>query len=175
MRYLSFVLLVVFVLSIAAPATGALYEYRDADGNIRFTDDLGNVPEEKRENVRRIRAVPDYSTPSEQQEPPAQTEETALDADADDPPEGDQAEGDADLVERGEALRSEQAELQAEYEGIQEEKAQIGDPPDEDAPLAEFEAYGEKVDQINDRIRVYQEKLKDHEERVKAYNARFEK
>ncbi len=175
MRYLPFVLLVVFVLSVAAPAAGTLYEYRDADGNTRFTDDLGTVPEDKRENIRRIQEVPESSTPSEEQEPPEETEEAAVDADAGDQAEGDQAENDdADLVEKREALRSEQAELQTEYEGIQEEKAQIGDPPDEDAPLAEFEAYGEKVDQINDRIRAYQEKLKAHEERVKAYNARFE-
>lgn len=172
MRYVFLLTLMVFMAIAVVSVNAQMYEYRDSDGNIRFTDDLGTVPEDKRENARRIRAVPEYSSPFEQKEPPAETEETVVNADGQG--EVDQAETEADLFEKGEVLRREQAELQAEYEGIQEEKMRIGDPPNDDATLAEFEAYGEKVDQINDRIRAYQEKLKDHKQRVKAYNARFE-
>jgi len=105
--------------------------------------------------------------PSEWQESPEGTEETPWGG-------NDQEETNAELVEKGEALRSEQSELQKEYESIEEEKALLGDPPSEDAPLEEFEAYGDKVDELNSRILDYQERLEDHENRVEAYNARFD-
>lgn len=167
MRYTAVLLMLIFVMSIAAPGIAQMYEYRDTDGSIRFTDDLGNVPEDKRENAKRIREAPYSPMPSEWQESPEGTEETPWGG-------NDQEETNADLVEKGEALRSEQSELQKEYESIEEERALLGDPPSEDAPLEEFEAYGDKVDELNSRILDYQERLEDHENRVEAYNARFD-
>ena len=168
MRYLLLIFILIFAMSIAASATAQMYEYRDAEGNIRFTDDLGNVPEDRRENVKRIREVPSTPAPSEWQDAPAEVDVSGVDA-----TNGEEEVG-IDLFEMGEALRSEQADLQEEYDSIEADKALLGDPPAEDAPLEEFDAYGAKVDEINDRIRDYQERLQDHEKRVKEYNARFE-
>lgn len=168
MRYTFLLILLVFLVTGTYFANAQMYEYRDEDGNIRFTDDLGNVPEEKRENIKRIREVPDYDTSAESQEPAPEEQETARE-------DNDSEETGADLVEQGDELRREQSELKEEFERIEEEKAALGDPPGEDTPGEEFEAYRDKVDAINTRIQAYQEKLKDHEERVKAYNARFEK
>ncbi len=81
---------------------------------------------------------------------------------------------DANLVIKGEALRREQAKLQEEYECIMEAKADIEELPAADVSDEEFDAYVQKVDEINKRIEDYEEKLKDLEIRVKKYNARFE-
>jgi len=79
-----------------------------------------------------------------------------------------------DLVEKGEALRQERAELEKEYERIQKEKVDLGDPPAPGASAEDYEAYNRRAEDLNQRIEKYQEKLEDHERRVEEYNARFE-
>jgi len=72
------------------------------------------------------------------------------------------------------ALRSRQAELLKEHESIEKEKTLLGDPLAEGAPRDKFEAYKDNVDGINTRMMDYQGKLENHENRVEAYNARFD-
>lgn len=165
MRYTFFLILLVFLVTGTYFANAQMYEYRDEDGNMRFTDDLGNVPEDKRKNIKRIREIQRSSLPSVWQETPGQTEEKQEGA-------ADQKETESDLIEMGEKLRREQAELQEEYDGIEAARTRLGETfPGEDASEEEFEAYRDKVNEINDRIQLYQERQKDHEERIKAYNA----
>jgi flagellar motility protein MotE (MotC chaperone) len=165
MRYLFFMLSLVFIMAVSVPASAQIYEYRDADGNIRFTDDLGNVPEAQRENIKIIQGVSGYSATDWQDAAP-DTDEPDGDAD-------ESLQTSADLVRLGESLRTEQAVLQEEYEAIEKEKSLLGDPPGDDATLEDLDAYEEKVDVINNRIIIYQKQLEDLENRVEVYNARF--
>ncbi len=79
-----------------------------------------------------------------------------------------------ETIETGESLRQEQAELQEEYENIMESKADAGDPPGPYADDEDFEAYEQKVEEINRRIEDYTERLEDLEKRIKEYNERLE-
>ncbi len=162
MRYrLRFILILIMgsITAIAVSANAQMYEYRDSNGIKRVTDNLGNVPADRRENAQRIQQIPRDFSPDPDETFPEEN--------------NGQQETDTDLVKQGEALRQEQAELQEEYESIEKEKAMLGAPPAEDAPRHEFEAYRHKIEGINSRIKVYQEKLEDYENRVEGYNARF--
>lgn len=165
MRCLYIVVIMVFIMTFAVSVNAQLYEYRDSEGNMRYTDDLGKVPEHRRESAGRINVIPR-----------AYSQDDAQDAQPDDDETSPAVEGqiDPDLVAEGGALRQEEAELQEEYESIQEAIADAGDPPGSDASREAFREYNRKAEEINRRIEDYQEKLEDLENRVQEYNARFE-
>lgn len=162
MRYcVPFVFVMAVFMTYTVAANGQMYEYRDAEGNIRITDNLGNVPENRRENAQKIQQIPrDLSA----------LRDEALQENDDD---RQQLETDIDLVKKGDTLRQEQAELREEYESIQEAKANAKRPAS-DASDAEWGVYVQKAEELNRRIESYQEKLQDHEIRVNEYNAMFE-
>ena len=83
------------------------------------------------------------------------------------------AADDIDPAKKAEALNHEQADLQREYEDIEEAKALIGEPPGPDAPFETYEEYNRKAEEINSRIEEYRERQKEHEKRVKEYNEMF--
>ena len=51
------VLALLTALLFAAPASADyIYQYTDENGHVRFTDDPGNVPEEKRSDMKQIKS-----------------------------------------------------------------------------------------------------------------------
>jgi hypothetical protein len=168
MRYLFFLLMVGFAITIASSAHSHLYEYRDVNGNLRFTDDPGNVPEEQWENVKQIHEVSNISSSSG-------SPELLLEIDNDEVPETqetiDQEEINVDFFEIREALWQEQVDLQAEYDHIEEMKARLGNSPGEGASREDLNKYREKIEAINSKVMEYQERLDNHEDRVRKYNA----
>ena len=174
MRYLSFFILFVFLFIAVGLAGAQMYEYRDLDGNVRFTDDLGKVPEDQREKVKRIqgvRSLPQpYSAHGHSEDEEAEPEWDGF---------GLEEEGSAreetivDLFERGEALRAEQESLREAHALLLEERNRIGNPPDENAAPEEFSAYNARVEEINARIAAYQKRHEDLEKRIREHNARF--
>jgi len=83
------------------------------------------------------------------------------------------AADDIDPAQKAEALNQEQAELQKEYEDIEEAKALIGDPPGPDASFEAYEEYNRKAEEINSRIEEYRKRQEEHEKRVKEHNEMF--
>ena len=80
---------------------------------------------------------------------------------------------DIDLVIEGESLRREQAKLQEEFENIMRARNEVEDLPPLDASDEEFDAYVQKVKEINKRIKNYEKNLEDLDNRIEAYNALF--
>lgn len=174
MRYLSFFILFIFLFVTVGLAGAQMYEYRDLDGNIRFTDDLGKVPEDQREKVNRIqgvRSLPQpYSAHEHSEDEAAESAQYGFGLEQ----EGaTREETVVDLFERGEALREEQEALREEHAVLAEERNRIGNPPDENAAPEEFAAYNAQVEEINARIAAYQKKHEDLEKRIREHNLRF--
>ena len=166
MRCLCSVIIMFFLIASSNPVKAQLYEYKDSDGTMRYTDDLGMVPEHQRETAERIQSTPRASSPPDAQEAHPETDEAGS-------PSNEKSDGESDAKRK--ALLQEQAELQDEYESIQKALADIDDPPGEDASPEAFEQYNRKVEEINRRIEEYQKKLADHERRVEEYNAQQNK
>ncbi len=54
-------------LLVASPAVAEyIYQYKDENGHVRFTDDPGNVPEGKRSDMKQIRSDASPLQPDEQ-------------------------------------------------------------------------------------------------------------
>lgn len=53
------ILFMVFVMVaiVAPPVFSGVYKYTDENGNVSFTDDLSNVPAEKRKDLKEIKSV----------------------------------------------------------------------------------------------------------------------
>jgi hypothetical protein len=51
MKYLKIFVLISFIL-FSVNASAEFYKYTDEDGNVRFTDDINQVPEEQRSKIR---------------------------------------------------------------------------------------------------------------------------
>lgn len=164
MRCLSIMVIMFFAILLAVSVNAQMYEYRDSDGNMRYTDDLGKVPAHSRESAGRINVVPRSYSPYETQDASPDSDETRS---------ASSEQIDPDLVAAGKALQEEQDALLEEYESLQKAIAEAGDPPGPSASEDELAAYNRKVEKSNRRIADYNKKLEDLEKRVQKHNVRF--
>jgi hypothetical protein len=139
-------LLMILVL-IPGVCFAEFYKYRDANGVLRFTDNLADVPKHQRDNIEQYQEI---ITPK-----PAEEVEKAPALDLNDR---------ADLLNtERDLLAKEYAELAAEQNAIEKETQ---DTQDADA----FAAYKKRIDDFNARIRAYEEKRKAFQIKVEAFN-----
>jgi hypothetical protein len=122
------------------------YKYRDANGNIRFTDNLGDVPVDQRENVKEYRET---ITPEATEEP------------VDKP---------MDLNVRADQLNAERDMLEKEYAELEKERESLEQTTRDPQNDADYEAYKSQVDAYNNRIKSYEEKRKQFQLKVDAFN-----
>ena len=52
------------ILCLPASSSAEFYKYRDANGNLRFTDNLAEVPPDQRPEVDRYKQVEDFRPPT---------------------------------------------------------------------------------------------------------------
>jgi len=147
---------VVMVILLAPALTGAeFYKYRDANGVLRFTDDITEVPVDQRAKLKEYQSVvtPEPST--------ADTEE-----------QGGQEDK---LGAMAKSLEAEKTALEQEYQFIVEEdrrvKAMATDP---DNP-ADPEAYNQQLRELQKKIMAYDKRRKAFQEKAAAFDAEMKK
>lgn len=133
-------------LSGMMAAHAEFYRYKDENGAIRFTDDLAEVPEDQRPQLRVYDEPADFGIVPEK---PAEEEAAKSD------------EKEPDRMTVYKALRAEEDELAKELEALNKEKAKLGDPA--------AKTYQKKVDQFNKKIAAYEKKRAAYNEKVKAF------
>ena len=146
-------ILMTLISLVPIPICAEFYKYRDANGVLRFTDNLMDVPEDQRENLQTYReAVP----PEEQPQIP------------------DSAQKAADLKNRNsriEQMNAEREALAQTFDELETERKAIlesaPDPQDQNA----YEAHRQRIMAFNDRIKAYEEKRKLFQEKIDAFNA----
>jgi chromosome segregation ATPase len=160
------VLIIGLLLIGSRPATAEYYKYRDAQGNIRFTDNLTDVPESQRPSAKTFEEIsgntseedPDASAPDNNSAQANSSEEQDGIEDAEKPaPDVDEATIDA-LNARKEKLDREQAELMESKRNLEEERAGLESLAGRDVKARQ--AYEEKVKALNHKIADYQKRLK---------------
>lgn len=159
----------------ATVAAAEYYQYTDESGNLRFTDDMTQIPESRREAVEKFASEKssmmetEDNPPSDIMEDPEriaapetqETQETNIDT------------GTGAFEERAEELNKIQAQLNQVRAELEKEQAALeAQAPGKNATNNEKIAYSMKVDALNARIDRYGKELKAFEEKVNAFNTR---
>jgi len=148
------------------PATAEYYKYRDAQGNIRFTDNLADVPESQRPSAKTFEEV-SGETPEEGPNTSAQDNNSSQKNSSEEQDGIEEAEEPAPAVDeatiealnaRKEDLDREQAELMESKRKLQEEKTGLQSLAGRDVKARQ--AYEDKVKALNSKIADYQKRLK---------------
>ena len=160
-------------LFFTSAAVGEYYQYTDDSGNVRFTDDMTQIPVSHRKGAATYEsevssggdiesgyaysdAVPDDSGPADVDSPEAYAA-----------PAGETFET------RATELNNLQAKLNNTRRNLEKEQAELqAQAPGEDATGKEKIAYRMKVDQLNAKIEQYGKDLKAFEEKVESFNQR---
>ena len=152
----------IFLLLLAGPASGEIYQYTDESGVVRFTDDPSLIPENQQKDVKTIESV--EATESTYNNLKENSSQPVSDLDA--TPAGE-------LRGNARELDAINKELVREFNTLQEEREALGDPPSHTARTSERKAYNEKVMELNRKIDQYQERKKNFQEKVDAFNSRI--
>lgn len=172
MRVLSLIVLAVS-LAAAAPAAADFYKYVDAQGRIRFTDDINQVPPEQRARLARY---PESRSP----EPPAAKPADAAEKPAGDPTPAaastaaDPAPGvDKELQEARRRLEEMKARLEEEFRAMTQEKEALAKEKEAAKSREEIMSYNKKVEAFNLRAERYEKQGEELRRLVHEYNTRL--
>ena len=146
-------ILMTLISLVPIPICAEFYKYRDANGVLRFTDNLMDVPEDQREKLQSYREV---VTPEEKPQISESAQKAAALKNRNSRIE--QMNGERD------ALAQTFSELETERKAIMESAP---DPQDQKA----YEAHRQRITTFNEKIKAYEEKRKQFQEKIDAFNA----
>lgn len=142
MRYLfrGWTLLAVCILLMPCYATAEFYQYKDANGNLVFTDDYSQVPENQRNQTQKHDSVKSATRLSDS--------------------ESDGLESGKDARRPlTEPAKMQRQELEKEYKRLQEVRRLLMLEKDQVKTVNEQKSYNEKVNQLNQQINQFSEKI----------------
>lgn len=174
--WLKRMLLMVVVVLLATPVYSEYYQYTDSNGVLRFTDNIANVPQEQRPDVKTHQSV--KSSPAQPKTRVKAAEEgsrlsTPATGGSSIPEAGTWNEK---LSVQANALDQMQVELDKTFNGLQAERnALAAKMPPAGATAKERDAYRQQVDALNAKIERYEAQYVDFKEKEKAFNARYRK
>jgi len=157
------------------PAWCEYYQYRDANGVLRFTDDIASVPPDQRPGVTTHRSVVSRpaqgdsgsSAGSKASASPAPSRQGT-------PPSAKTWEG--KTASQMAEFDRRQAELDRTFAELQNERTRLeAKAPSPKASFEEKAVYNRKVAALNAKIDRYEEELAAYTQQVKAYNAQIKK
>ncbi|MDA3895186.1 MAG: DUF4124 domain-containing protein [Desulfobacteraceae bacterium] len=149
---------------MSLPVSGEYYQYKDADGNMVFTDDVANVPAEDRSDLTVYESVGklDFETPSEV------SDNVASDSSIQETVAGNGEELSVESLNvMRETLDQTAASLKAEHEELAAQN------PGVNASKLQRVEYNNKVIEINSKMADYKKQHQAYNEKVRAYNARI--
>jgi len=162
----------IFFLLFSVSVSAEFYKYVDENGNIRFTDDINQVPQDQRAKIRSYEESISVEAP--EQEAVQENQETSeQQANFPDLSEDDEAEESlADTKARIDTINS---EIDREYQELLKEKEQLAEDRKNAKTREEVEKYNEKVERFNVRGQDFMKKQKERDALVEAYNKRIVK
>ena len=150
-------LIALFLMAVAMPSSAEIYKYRDADGVLRFTNNLQEVPKDQREKVQ------SYGEIKTKKEPAAATEQ-----------EGTAGEQNNEAAQQAEELKKEKELLDAEYAQLEEDRKLLVEMSQKERSDEEDAELRQNIESFNARIKEYEDKLKVFEDKVGEFNAQVE-
>ena len=167
---LDYIPIFMIIVLLSAPASAQFYKYVDEDGNIRFTDDINQVPAGQRATVKSYEEAvsePEVENQADQSDSQGSTNAQQTTATAAASVEIDLGDLDA-AYNQLKALRE---EIDNEYNELIEEKETLAKEKTEAKTREQVLEYNAKVEKFNERARDHQQKSKKYEAQVDAYNA----
>jgi hypothetical protein len=171
MKYLKIFVLISFLL-FSVSASAEFYKYTDEDGNIRFTDDINQVPQEQRSRIRSYVESQSVEVPEQEatQENPEKSEQQANFPDlSEDVAEESSPE---ELKSRIDEIKQ---EIDQEYAALLKEKEQLAKDKKQVKTRAQIESYNKRIESYNLRGQDFMKKQKERDALIDDYNARIMK
>jgi hypothetical protein len=159
------ILALVLFLFTQTAAFAEFYKYRDANGVLRFTDNLAEVPPEQRPQVDSYQQVEDFQSPADRlsAEPTQETEQEESG--------GSQGESDAaQIAARYRELNQKKAALDKEYTELVAAQQSLAQERESADTNEEKKAVNQKVQGLNERIAAFEQKRAAFEQEVQAFN-----
>lgn len=174
MKWTAFMVLLIS-LAVAPPASAQFYKYLDHQGNIRFTDDINQVPESQRSKIRSYAAAPSDASDAASSEATAEKKmpgshaadeasaETALAASVDEEP----------LDSTRIRLEEMKKQIDADYRALASEKEALGKEKEVPKTREKVADYNKRVEAFNQRAGDFEARSHELRKEVEAYNARL--
>lgn len=161
-QILIFIVLAVFMVS--ASVSAQYYQYRDSSGNLRFTDDISQVPESQRDDVKEYESV---KTKPGAAPFPAAREDGKKAPDA--------GTWDGQLRITAEELDRENKKLQQTFDELQKQKAALEKKASDKMSPDESRAYNQEIRRLNGKIEQYQKQRNAYVEKMDRFESQFRK
>jgi predicted RNase H-like nuclease (RuvC/YqgF family) len=171
-RVAIFITAVLFIL-VANLAADEIYKYRDADGVVRYTYDLGEVPEDQRSDIQTFEEEAisvTESSPAGQNDEPSEAPEAKPTEDASPIADDQKIE---ELNQKKKELDQEFAGLMEEKYNLLKEKQRLGSLPGSDTKAADD--YDKRANELNRKITDYQNRQEAFRKEVEAVKKAREK
>ena len=169
MKYLKIFIIISFLI-FSVSASAEFYKYVDDDGNVRFTDDINQVPEAQRSKIQSYIESENPETDEQEAVRANKPEQTSEDQQTDlSDLSDDESESLEDAKKRIDDLKS---EIDEEYKALMEEREQLAKDKKQAKTKDQILEFNKRVESLNERVAAYEEKGKDYKAQVDAYNQR---
>jgi hypothetical protein len=165
-RWLILLSIVLFSMS----ASAEYYKYHDKNGNVHYTDDLTNVPEDQRTNINEYTGFQDGSNDQEKDDQKAEKSKSLI--------EKEEVKNKSDMNDFSETkkrLDQEKEKLDEEYRALMEEKKEIEINKTKYKSKSQAKKYNKAILEFNEKIGDYERRKDVFNEEVEKYNSRVEK
>ncbi len=173
MRWAVFMVLLAS-LAVAAPASAQFYKYLDKQGNIRFTDDINQVPENQRNNIRSYAAAPPDASNATASEDGVEKTKAGRDAANEAPAEAALAASvEEDPLDNAKTrLEAMKKQIDSDYQALASEKEALSKEKEVPKNREQVVDYNKRVEAFNQRAGDYEARSNELRKQVEAYNAR---
>jgi hypothetical protein len=162
--------ILIAVMVFAGPAFAQFYKYVNKQGEVRFTDDINQVPRDQRAAAQSYPGsqTPDQAAAGEpsvvKEEKPAVHEPPAASAATD-------GEGEDAMAVTRARLDAQKKEVEADYQALLKEKDRLSNAKGEKKTRDEINTYNKEVEAYNHQAESFEKKNNDLRKLVDSYNA----
>jgi hypothetical protein len=154
-------------IAMVIPVSAEYYQYRDKDGNLHFTDNKAEIPEEALDRAKSFdSADKDKSVSPSEREHKKDSEQATM---------PDPNTWDGKIRIEADELDREKEKLDQTFRRLQEEKAALQKQNPNQMTTEERSAYKDRLHDLNERITRYHQKQKQFEEKVDKFNDQLRK